>query len=478
VRQLLSETLLLASAGGLGGIALSLWTTRVVALLLPARLDPVPSVDGRVLLFAVALSAVTALAIGVVPALRAARGDVVGMVQGRGRGARGGRLRDALVVVQVALSLVLVAGAALFARSLSAARSLDAGFDSENVLTVQTNLRNHGYDRARGSAFVVDALARIRALPGVRAVAATRQLPFRGEWTSRLDPPAGVTLPPGQEGIDNVGRNSVSAGYFEVMRIPLVAGRPIMDGDDAGAPPVIVVNETFARTVFPAGDALGRTVPLNDGPPFTIVGIARDATYYELGETPRMQVYSPTLQFFQPSVAFVVRTAGPPLESAKLVQDALHALDPDLAFSGIASLQQIEAEQVASFRASAHVVGLSGFIALLLACAGLYGVMACRVSERTREIGVRLAIGAMEEDVLLQFLVEAVTLSLLGGIAGVLAGLGGAAAGAALLDLPFVLNAWIVAVAFLFSGVVGVLFGYFPARRAARLNPIEALRHE
>jgi ABC-type antimicrobial peptide transport system permease subunit len=285
-----------------------------------------------------------------------------------------------------------------------------------------------------------------------------------------------VTLPPGQEGIDNVGRNSVSAGYFEVMRIPLVAGRPIMEGDHASAPPVIVVNETFARTVFPAGDALGRTVPLNDGPPFTIVGIARDATYYELGETPRMQVYSPTLQFFQPSVAFVVRTAGPPLESAKLVQDALHALDPDLAFSGIASLQQIEADQVASFRASAHVVGLSGFIALLLASAGLYGVMACRVSERTREIGVRLALGQTSAGVARTVLAGGLRLTLAGlalGTIGVLA------LGRLITSLLFATqprDPLSLLIAPLVLLTVAGLALLIPAVRAMRIDPMRAIR--
>ena len=478
MRQLMTETLLLALAGGAAGVLLSVWTTRIVATLLPARLDPVPSVDGRVLLFALGLSVATALVIGSAPALRATHGDVLGMVQGRGRGVRGGRLRDGLVVLQVALSLVLVAGAALFARSFAAARSLDLGFDSENVLTVHVNLRNHGYDPASGRAFIVEALERVRALPGVRAAAATRQVPFRGEWTSSLTPPAGVALPPGTERIENVGRNSVSADYFEVMGIPIVAGRPILPGDDAASPLVAVVNESFARSVFPDRDALGQAIPLNDGPPFTIVGIAQDATYYELGETPRLQVYSPALQFYPSNVAFVIRTAVPPLTLAEPVQAALHALDPDLALNRIESLEQIEAEQVASFRATAHVVGLSGLIALLLACAGLYGVMAYRVSERTREIGVRMALGETAGSVARSVLRGGLRLTLLGlaiGIAGVFA-LGRFIASQLFAIQPR--DPLSLAVAPLVLLAVAGLALLVPSFRAMRVDPMRAIRTE
>lgn len=473
MRQLMTEALLLAVAGGMAGVALSLWTTRIVATLLPARLDPLPVVNGRVLLFAAALSGITAIVIGAAPSLRTARGDVVGLVQGRGRGVRGGRLRDALVVVQVALSLVLLAAAALFARSLAAARSLDLGFASENVLTVQVNLRNHGYDIARARTFIVDALARLESLPGIEAVATSRQLPFRGEWSSSLRPPAGVA----EERVENVGRNTVSAGYFQAMGIPIVAGRPILDGDVADAPPVIVVNETFARSVFPDGNALGQAVPLNDGPPFTIVGIAQDATYYDLGETARSQVYSPVLQFMAPNVTFIVRTTGPPLDFARPVRDALYALDADLALH-LETLEQIEAEQVATFRATAHVVGLSGVITLLLASAGLYGVMAYRVSERTREIGLRLALGETAASVARRVLGGGLRLTIAGLLIGTAAVLAfGRIIGSLLFDVqprdPVSLLA-----APLILLAIATLALLVPAMRAMRVDPMRAMRVE
>jgi predicted permease len=476
VRQLLTESLLLALAGGALGVMLSLWMTRVTAGLLPIRLEPAPVPDVRVLAAALAVTILTGLLVSAVPAARATRRDVLGAIVGRGRGSPGGRLRDSLVVVQIALSLVLVTGAALFTRSLAAARSLDLGFEPDNVLAVQINLRNHGYDADRGRAFIGEALARLSAVPGVVRATTTRQLPFRGEWTSDLDPPPGVTLAPDQQRIENVGRNTVSAGYFEVMDIPIVAGRPIQAADHAGATSVAVVNETFARTVFPAGNALGQAVPLSERGPFTIVGIARDAVYYELGEAPRMQVYSAALQFYQSTVTFVLKTAGPPLDVARPVQDALHELDPNLAFLDVQPLAAIAAEQLAPFRASAHVVALSGLIALLMACAGLYGVMTYRVAERTREIGVRIALGATRPGIAGSVLRRGMRLAVIGVAAGLLGALalGRVVAGLLFAVQPRDTLSLIAAPAVLLAVAAAALV--VPVRRAMAIDPVRAMR--
>jgi putative ABC transport system permease protein len=475
-RTFLTESALVAVAGGAVGVTLSLWLTRVTAALLPVRLDPVPAPDARVLLAALAISVGTALIVGMVPAVRGTRGDVFGTIVGRGRTTPGGRLRDVLVVAQIALSLVLVTGAALFARSLLAARSLDLGFDPANVLSVQVNLRNHGYDLERGLLFLDEALARINALPGVENVTTSRQLPFRGQWTSRLDAPAGVTLPPDAPYIDAVGRNTVSENYFETMRIPIVAGRPIDATDRATSEPVAVVNETFARTVFEGASALGRTIPLRDGQPFTIVGIAQDATYYELGEATHLQVYSASRQFVQPNIVFLVRTSVPPTDLAKPVQDALHAIDANLAFQSVGALQDVADEQVAPLRASAHVVGLSGLIALLLACAGLYGVMAYRIAERTREIGVRMALGATRQGIARRVLGSGMRLAASGVVLGVL---GALALGQLVAGLLFGVQPRdtlsLVAAPVILLGVAAVAM-IVPVRRAMGIDPVRAMR--
>jgi len=477
-RQLLAETAILALVGGAGGVLLSVWTTRITAMLLPARLERLPFVDSRVLLFALGLSALTVLAIGAAPALRATRGDVVGMVQGRGRGERGGGVRDALVVAQVALSLVLLAGAALFARSLAAARSLDLGFESENVLAVQVDLRNHGYDPARGLVFLRDALVRIRDTPGVATATTASRAPFRGEYSTDLRPWSGETFPDGSE-VFSVGLNMVALDYFTTMEIPLVAGRPFQPGDESGGAPVIVVNETFANAIYPEGNALGQMVPLRgDDVLYRVIGVARDATYYEFAESPRLIAYGSVFQSYQPSATFLVKTTGPPLRMVGSVTGALHALDPDLALHRVETLEQIEAEQVATFRASAHVVGLSGLVALLLACAGLYGVMVYRVAERTREIGVRMALGATRPRVARGVLATGMRLALFGAGLGVLGALGLARLVRGLLfgigpdDAISLIASPVILLAVAAAALI------VPARRAMSTDPMRAIRAE
>jgi predicted permease len=479
LRELLTESVLLGVAGGAIGLLLALAGARMAGTLLPVRLDPPPSPSGSVLMVTALISVMTALLAGTAPAVRAARADVAGMIHGRTRHAGGTRLRDGLVVLQVALSLVLITGATLFARSLMVARAVDVGFDTRNTLLVRTDLSTRGYDAERGRAFIREALGRLADVPGVNAATVSRQAPFRGEWSTTLRAWPGASFAGGAVEAD-VGLNVVGAGYFDALGIPVLRGRAIEESDDERSTPVVVVNETFARTILPEGDAVGHTVPLRgpDQPSHLIVGVVRDATYYEFAEQSRLQAYGPVLQMYMPQLTFVVKTAVDPTALVRPVQDALHALDPDLALTNVETLESVYAEQLAGYRTSASVVGLTGLIALLLASAGLYGVMAYRVAERTREIGVRMALGATRRTVARGVLVRALRLTL----AGVTLGLAGAfVLGRFVQALLFSVSAYDTAsflIAPLVLSAVAAAATLVPARRAMAIDPMRAIRTE
>lgn len=478
VRQMLVESALLGAGGCVAGLLVSVGAARVAASLLPVRLDLTLLPNARVFAFAAAISLTAALLAGLLPALRAARIDVSGMIHGRDRGAGGGRVRDGLVVLQTALSLVLVAGAALFARSLASARSTDLGFEDRGVLYVGVNLRNHGYDEARGRVFVDDVLNRLRSVPGVRIATVTRQVPFRGDWSTDLEPWEGDAFADGRD-VLTTGLNLVGPDYFEAMGMPIVQGRALTDEDRAGGPLSIVVNETFARLAFPEGDPVGQTVPLGGGQVNAmVVGVARDATYYELSEETWAQAWVAFEQIYQPAINFLIKTPGDPRALVSGVQQAIHAVDPDVAFTRTETLEAVAAEQTARYRASASVVGLSGFIALLLASAGLYGVMSYRVSRRTREIGVRIALGATRSVVAGGVLRRSLLLVVLGcgfGLAGTIVAsrfIQGLVFG---IEANDTLSLSVAPAVLLIVAMVAVLQ---PARRAAAVDPMRAMRTE
>jgi predicted permease len=477
-RQMLVESALIGIGGCVAGVILSIGAARVAGAMLPVDVAAGTLPDAGILAFALLLSLSTALLAGVFPALRATRTDVAGMIHGRDRHGGGGRVRDVLVVLQVALSLVLVAGAALFARSLQSARSVDVGFDDRGVLFVGINLRNHGYDDARGRMFVDEALERIQRLPGVSIATVSRQVPFRGDWSGDLRPWDGDAFADGRD-ILTTGYNVVGPRYFEAMNIPVVRGRAFDETDREGSQFVIVVNETFARLAFPEGDAIGRMIPLrSEVPDALIVGVARDATYYQLAEDAWAQVYAAFGQMYMPDIRLMVKTPGDPAALAPSVQQAVLAIDGDVAITSTETLEAVHAEQTARYRASASVVGLSGIIALLLACAGLYGVMAFRVSRRTREIGVRMALGATRGAVAVNVLRHSLTLVVAGsaiGLAGAIM-LGRFVAGM-VFGVPARDPVSLVAAPVVLL-VVAAIAALVPARRAAGIDPARAIRVE
>lgn len=479
IRQFLTESVLLGLAGGTIGIGLSMAAARLTGGLLPVRIELPLVPDPRVLGFGVALSLLTAVLAGLVPALRASRTDPVALIQGRTRDRAGGRWRDGLVTIQVALSTMLLAGAMLLARSFVAARAVDVGFDPRPTLVITADLAVRQYDEVRGRALVQASLERIRAVPGVLAAAMTTTVPFEDEWSTTVEPWPGSTFP--GEKLD-VGLNAVTPDYFATLGIPILRGRGFEAADLGGTRPVAVINETFAAAAFAGTDPIGKLIPVRgtSGPPVEVIGIARNATYYDFGEAPIPFAYLSSEQYFRPQLAFLIRAAAgvDPISLAPAVDRAIHSLDPDLPFPSIRALGSLYDAEIAGYRASATVVGLAGLIALLLACAGLYGVMAFRVAERTREIGVRMALGASRREVARSVVLRGLGLTAAGiGIGLVGAVLGGRLIASQLYGVPARDPVSLgMAVAILLAVAAGATLS--PSRRAMAVDPLLAIRSE
>jgi len=475
VSRFLAESVVLAVLGSGLGVVAAMWGSGIAAALLPFELHADLGPDPRALGFAIGLGLVTAVAVASVPAWTLARGDVTMILRDGARATTRSGLRDALVAVQVALSLVLVAGAGLFVKSLSRADQVQIGFGTERRLLATLNLQDHGYTAERGQVFIRSARERLASIPGVQAVTTTRMIALGGGmWTTEF---GAIGATPVQGSLFTAGTNTVGPGYFETMGIPLVEGRDFLSSDDASGAPVVVVNETLARSLWGDGSPLGRVIT-HGAVRYTVVGLARDANYYELGEAPQDQLYFSQLQAYATPVTFVVRTAGDAASLVSAVREAIGALDPNLAVAAMRSYDDVVGTVLASYRNVAALVGVLGLLALVLAVAGLYGVLSFLVAQRQRDIAVRMALGAKAGVVAVR-------------VAG--RGLALAAAGIALGTLAFLLFGGLLR-ALLFRVdpadpqtilwtsaallTAAAAACYLPARRAARVDPMEALRHE
>ena len=476
VRQLVTESAVLGVAAGVLGIGFAFLAVDVAAALMPVSFNASFRPDGAVLGVGFALAVLTAVVVGLVPAVRAARVDLRSAIR-NGDATASGRspLRAALVVGQLALSVVLLAGALLFGRSFWAASTEEIGFEPENRLVVQVRLRSLGYSEEQGRVFLAEALDRIGRLPGVADVTTTRMIPFDGgQWTSNVDPPPDATPNDG----DNVffAMNLVSPGYFETMEMDILRGRAIDDGDVDGAPLAAVVNEAFADGVWPGLDPLGRTLPYRGGRDFEVVGVVRNANYWVLGEEPVPHVWAAQQQIGDPTMSFLVATTSPAHTLAEPVSDVLRTLEPALAISDVTSLEALVDGQTQPYEVTAVLVGLFGALALLLAAVGLYGVVSFLVSQRTREIGIRMALGADKGRVAGSVLRSGGRLVAIGMVLGLTGSIAlrrfteGMLYGVEPGDpLPLV-GATVVLIA------VAGLASLVPARRATRVDPLVAMR--
>jgi macrolide transport system ATP-binding/permease protein len=488
VRQLLTESLLLSAIGGVLGMLLAYWLLDVLIagdLQLPFPIGDDVTVDGRVLTFTALLALSTGLLFGLAPALQASRPDVVPVLKNEmvpsvanQRGWRGlFSLRQALVICQVALSLVSLVAAGLFFRSLNHAKAIDPGFETRGVLMMNVNLGREGYTPDRGQLFYQQVVERLSGLPGVRHVSVAQGAPLAGGLLRSVFP----------EGADTTTRdrilvqvNSVSPGYLDTLGIPLLRGRDFSLNDTTGAPLVVVINETMAQRFWPGEEAIGKRFKFFGDEQFTtVIGVARNSKYNGVAEDPIPFIYQPLRQNYSPNAALHVRAEGNATGLASAMRAAVLEIDPTLSVFNIRTLEEQVSDSLGALRVNVVMLATFGSLALLLASIGLYGVASYAVSQRTREIGVRMALGARPSSVL--GLVLGRGLMLVG--IGVALGLGAAILISTRISPTLLPNVSVrdpltlVSTAALLS-VVALVANYIPARRATRIDPLLALRAE
>ena len=481
VAQLVTESLLLFLLAGVAGVVLAYWLVAgMMALLpqLPVQLALDPTIDGRVLAFALALSVITGVIAGMVPALQSTRPALAPALRSDSAGSgRRLRLRSALLVAQIAFSMLLLIVAGLFARALVHARSIDPGFDPRGVHIASLDLQLANYDAVRGLPLAATLRERAALIPGVERSAMSAMLPLDGGGLGLGAIEVAGSTPPDPERGWNADWNVITPGYFETLRIPVVRGRDFTDADRAGAADVAIVNETFARRLWPNADPIGKTFR-NGQRTVAIVGVARDAKYRTLGEAPRNFVYVPLAQRYFTRMTLLVRTSTPDAPVAAPVRRLVAELDPALPILNARSLEEHAAMSLFPQRIALYAAGSLGIVALLLALLGIYGVTAYGVAQRTREIGVRMALGAPRGNVLGLILRQGVMLAGLGVAAGAVIALGATRLLASLLYGVPTTDIVAFAGAALLLVLAAIAASWIPARRAAAVDPVVALRAE
>jgi predicted permease len=485
MRQLLTESVMLAIGGGLFGVVLSLWATRALSTFqtpAPVPLDLSLNVDWRVLLYTFAVSVGSGLLFGWAPAWAASRTILSSALKGEDLLARPGRcwtLRNVLVVAQIAMSLVLLCATGLFLRSFESAAGIDIGFRSQGLLMMSVDPREHGYTAGRTVQLLGQLRERVAALPGVRSVACTDVAPL--SMGNRSD---GFSVAGRPETLDlnsTVDLYMVTAGYFDTMGIPRIAGRDFAN-EGAAAPRVAVVNETFVRQLFKNENPIGQRVS-GGGVSYQIIGVVKNAKSRTLGEQQRPVLYRSLAQSVDSDPSFlgytvVVRSAGDAAGLASAVRGEIRALDPALAVFNIETMEEHLRGALFLPRLAGTLFGVFGVVGLLLAAVGLYGVMSYSVSRRTREIGIRMALGAQPAGVKRLIVWQGMVLTLI----AVVLGWGAAFAVTNLFTSilygvrPHDLLTFTVVPVFLAG--VAFLACWIPSRQAARVDPLVALRYE
>jgi putative ABC transport system permease protein len=489
IRQFLTESILLAALGGGVGLLLSLWGVSLLKGFIPENISQVKAItiDARVLIFTLLVSLLTGLIFGLAPATQASNFNLHETLKEGGRdtaaGSRGNRIRGLLVITEVALALILLIGAGLLINSFLRLRHVDPGFRADKLLTMKIVLPELKYpDQTRRSAFYTELLGRVEALPGVKSAAVTTNLPLYSQGNSigisiegRPDPP------PDQRFI--VVTRVISPQYFRTMGIQLLRGREFGEQDRADSAGVVIISETMARRYWPGEDPLGRRIKAGSSaspsPWWTIIGVVKDVRQFELNADPKPQMYLPYAQndFFEPR-DLVVSTNVEPLSLGALVRKTVWEVDKDQPVSDIKTMEDILSESVARQRFSMLLLGIFAALALVLAAVGIYGVMSYSVAQRTREFGIRIALGAQGSDVLRLAVGEGLKLVLIGVAIG--------------LAVAFILTRVMSSLLFGVSATdpttfitislvlmsVAVLASYIPARRATKVDPMVALRYE
>jgi macrolide transport system ATP-binding/permease protein len=483
VKQLFTEGLLLSVIAAAGGIMVAYWCRNALVLVSPSRtpgitIDYPGQLDWRVLALSVAVCIGSTMLFALIPAIQASHADLSGALKSEGGSVVGGsgrsRLRSVLVFVQVALSFVLIAGTGLLLRSLVQMQNSDPGFSTRNVVVSAADLFSAGYKPDRAKIFYEQMLERIRALPGVQSAALARVRPFSYAVYSSAPLEIEGYQPPRNEQVA-ADYNQVGEGYFSAIGIPIVAGREFTRNDDENAPPVAIVNETMAAKYWPEKNAIGQRLKVKDKW-MEIVGVAKNANYRTKLENPMPFFYVPVRQNFFVQNGFIIRTEQGAAAIMNALAREIHALDPNLAPLDTISLQQQVDLMSYTQRLAAALLAIFGGMALFLAAIGLYGVMSYSVSQSTRELGVRMALGARAADLLRLVMSRGLALTAAGVLLGAIAG----------LTLTRLMNNLLYKVsprdplafgsAFVVMIIVALLACLLPAWRAIRIDPARALR--
>jgi putative ABC transport system permease protein len=484
VRQLLSESLLIAGLGGVCGLLVGRWMLQGLLALAPPEIPGLSRVglDKTVLLFTLAIAAATSLLCGLLPALQSSKTDLQTALKAGGRLTTGTvreGMRKGLLIAEVSLSLLLLIGAGLLVRSMHKLLHVDLGFNADNLLTMYLDLSERKYDPGTRRLFYDECLARVAALPGVRSAALTMSLPIQGaDWGGvfiAFDKPV-----PSRAEMPHSNYIPVSRNYFETMGIRLLRGREFSAADTPESTPVVVINETLARGIWPGEDPIGKRLKRGrpENPWCEVIGVVNDIKLNGVERATAMQIYLLYTQEPRTSLGLAVRTQDHPLAVAASVEQAIHSIDKDLPVYEIWTMDQLLGNSLAQRRLTLVLLASFAALALVLATVGVYGVVSYAVRQRTHEFGIRMALGAQAFDVLRLILAQGLKLAVLGIALGLLA--------------AWALTRWMESLLFgvrptdpLTFGVlaaallcVALLACWVPARRATKVDPMMALRHE
>ncbi len=489
IRQLLSESLLIAGLGGACGLLIGSWMLQGLLALAPPEIPQLSRVglDNTVLLFTLGIAALTSLLFGLLPALQASKTDLQTALKDGGRlttGAAREGTRKALLIAEVSLSLVLLVGAGMLARSMYNLLQVELGFNADNVLTMRLSLSGGKYNPQMSRVFYDECLTRVSAVPGVRSAALTHSLPIQGSNWGGVFIAADKPVPSRAE-LPESDRIRVSPNYFETMGIRLVRGRSFTAADTPESAPVAVINETLARHIWPNEDPIGKRIKLGypeddspDSPWCEVIGVVNDIKLNGVEQATSMQTYLLFSQLPAESLGLVVRAERNPATVASAVEQAIHAIDKDLPIYSIRTMDQLLGNSLAQRRLTLALLASFAALGLLLATVGIYGVISYAVRQRTHELGIRMALGAQTRDVARLILAQGLKLTLIG------IGLG--------LSASVVLTRWMESLLFgvrptdpltlgaiaLLLALVALVACWLPARRATKVDPMIALRCE
>jgi putative ABC transport system permease protein len=484
IRQLLTESLLLGLAGGAVGLFLAGWGLDLLIGILPSKevfqLPVEIRIDRTVMIFTIVISALTGIIFGLVPAWQSSRPDVNECLKEGGRtGSSVGhqRTRSALIIAEIAIALVLLIGAGLLVQSFIRLRHVDLGYEAKGLLTMWVSASTTRYpDDEAKARFFRQLLEQASRVPGVEAISSSS-----ASWFGMLNFQFNIESDPLPNGDENVRYSAVAPDYFHVLKAQIKAGRDFNDHDDIHAPPIAIVNETLARRYFPDGQPIGKKFVLGYlGRRMVreIVGVSSDVKQEELGSATKPEMYVPYQQVPWFGTALIVRTTGDPMRLKKDLQAAIWQVDKDLPVSSAETVEQHLSNLMAEPRLYTVLLGAFAVIALLLASVGIYGVMSYSVTERTHEIGIRMALGAKQTDVLGFVIRQGLTLTLVGLGIGVVVSLALTRLMESLLYGVSATDPLTLVLISLLLAIVAIFATYLPARRATRVDPMIALRYE